>query len=432
MGVVTVGLLYLTGWELFTRTTGLLAAALAAVSPFLVWYSRDATSYSWLIMISTLSFYLLLRAVRIGGWGNWALWVLATTTLVYSHYFAVAVLAAQAASFLILRKDSPVKPWLIAQAVLAPLLAGSLLLSSQAGGMVRFAVPDPVAALKGIGTAPHVFVTGYANQVIGSGSVMLRLTTGRLAALALVLGASAVMLMIPACRRRLNARPVAALALYVFLLVAVTVVLQLTREGLVTGRYYAWAAPPFFLLTAALLSALGRRAALLACAALLLGMSYFSALELKRLRNDDWRGMMAVVGELRQDGDRFLCFPLHHCQVAANLYLIPSPAAAGGWVGSEAGSVLFSPEGWRWSGYSTSGSELVSEHGPESLGEQLAQELAGTERVWIFSGTGELGNYPKADIVTGALPSGWRLAGEWRKPPLVLELYEYQPPSAGG
>lgn len=295
---------------------------MAAVSPFLVWYSRDATSYSWLIMLSALSFYLLLRAVRAGGWKHWALWVLATTVLVYSHYFAVAALVAQAAAFLMLRQGTPLKPWLIAQAALAPLVAGSLLLSRSAGDMVRIAVPDPVAVLKGIGTA------------------------------------------------------------------------------------------------------------LLAAAVLLLGMSYYTGLELKRLRNDDWRGVMAVVGERRQEGDRFLCSPLHHCQVAANLYLTPSPAAAG-WVSHEEGTVYFAPEGYHWRGYSDMG-EGASELGGATLQERLSRELEGAGQLWILSGDGKLGNYPEAAMVTQALPPGWQPAGEWLYSPLVLELYEYQPPSGGG
>ncbi|MCL5882505.1 MAG: glycosyltransferase family 39 protein [Actinobacteria bacterium] len=66
---------YLLGKELFSRRIGLRAAAFTAFSPFLIWCSRDATDYSLLISLATLSTYFLVRSVRRGGWGNWAAYV---------------------------------------------------------------------------------------------------------------------------------------------------------------------------------------------------------------------------------------------------------------------------------------------------------------------------------------------------------------------
>jgi 4-amino-4-deoxy-L-arabinose transferase-like glycosyltransferase len=58
-GVVTVGLIYLSGALVFGRATGLWSAWLAALSPLLVYYSREARMYSWLVLVTSLSWGLL-------------------------------------------------------------------------------------------------------------------------------------------------------------------------------------------------------------------------------------------------------------------------------------------------------------------------------------------------------------------------------------
>jgi uncharacterized membrane protein len=89
-GVMTVFFIYLVGKELLSSAVGLWAAALAAVSPFLIWHSRDATDYSWLIAVSTLSLYLLARSARRSGWANWAAYVIVSAAALFPCYFLVA------------------------------------------------------------------------------------------------------------------------------------------------------------------------------------------------------------------------------------------------------------------------------------------------------------------------------------------------------
>src|SRR5664279_5683311 len=48
-GTATIPVAYLAGRELSGRRTGLAVAAIAAVSPMLVWYSQDARAYALLV-----------------------------------------------------------------------------------------------------------------------------------------------------------------------------------------------------------------------------------------------------------------------------------------------------------------------------------------------------------------------------------------------
>jgi hypothetical protein len=98
-GLATIPVIYLLGRELFTRRVGLYAAALAATSYYLIYFSQEARSYAFLYFLSSLSFLLFMRALHRESWANVALFVAATVTLVYTHYFGFLLIAAEAAIF---------------------------------------------------------------------------------------------------------------------------------------------------------------------------------------------------------------------------------------------------------------------------------------------------------------------------------------------
>ena len=69
---------------------GLLAAALVAVNPFLVWYSQEARSYALLVLLATLT--LLFLARRAYAW-----WALSAALALLTHYFAIFLIVPEAA-----------------------------------------------------------------------------------------------------------------------------------------------------------------------------------------------------------------------------------------------------------------------------------------------------------------------------------------------
>jgi len=97
-GVATIPVAFLVGRELRGNRTGVLAAALVAVNPMLIWYSQEARAYALLAFFCALSLLYCVRALRpepedekrsLVLWGVFSALALAT------HYFAVFPLAAE-------------------------------------------------------------------------------------------------------------------------------------------------------------------------------------------------------------------------------------------------------------------------------------------------------------------------------------------------
>ena len=111
-GVALVPLLYATGRRLFSVRTGVLAALLGALSPFLVWYSQEARMYTLLAALSLTSVYLLLRVTDLPGtspdtnsapgalkrkrWPGWISWAIVTAAALYTHFTAFFLLPLEA------------------------------------------------------------------------------------------------------------------------------------------------------------------------------------------------------------------------------------------------------------------------------------------------------------------------------------------------
>ena len=79
-----------------TRRAGLVAAAIAALSPALVWYSQEARSYPLVILLCALSLLFAARAVTRGSAPDAAWWAVTAALALLSHYFAVFLVAGEA------------------------------------------------------------------------------------------------------------------------------------------------------------------------------------------------------------------------------------------------------------------------------------------------------------------------------------------------
>lgn len=106
-GLVLVALVYRLGRHYFGRAAGLGAAVLAALHPFLIYYSQEARQYALLAALSAASFLLFslwLKSSRPPApmWGRPALavgYVLVTAAGLYTHYaFGFVVLAENLAA----------------------------------------------------------------------------------------------------------------------------------------------------------------------------------------------------------------------------------------------------------------------------------------------------------------------------------------------
>jgi len=95
-GTVSIPLLYLVGARTLGRRAGVAAAALLALSPFMIYYSTEARAYSLMIALFIASTLSLLYALDGRGKGWWIAYAVASAGAMYSHYTVAFPLAAQA------------------------------------------------------------------------------------------------------------------------------------------------------------------------------------------------------------------------------------------------------------------------------------------------------------------------------------------------
>lgn len=90
--------------ELFNKKVALYALCFAAINFYLIRYSQEVRAYSLLIILTNYSFYFFVKLTRDGFSKNNAIkYVLVTTAMVYTHYFALFVVGAQFFAFILLK-----------------------------------------------------------------------------------------------------------------------------------------------------------------------------------------------------------------------------------------------------------------------------------------------------------------------------------------
>jgi 4-amino-4-deoxy-L-arabinose transferase-like glycosyltransferase len=103
-GVLTVALVYRIGTLAFDPRTGLWASWLCAISPLLVYYSREARMYAWLVLATCVAWCLLFSFRRSASWRTRVLYALSLIALAYSHPLGVFMVAALALASLAHRR----------------------------------------------------------------------------------------------------------------------------------------------------------------------------------------------------------------------------------------------------------------------------------------------------------------------------------------
>jgi len=95
LGTLYLPSIYLLGRRLFSSRLSLVATLLAAVNPFLVWYSQEARMYALVATLSVWSVYCFVRALDTPRWPWWIAYVALTVSSLYAHLYAVFVLPAE-------------------------------------------------------------------------------------------------------------------------------------------------------------------------------------------------------------------------------------------------------------------------------------------------------------------------------------------------
>ena len=122
-GVVTVAMTYVLTRRTFGWQAGLAAAALLAVLPLHVYYSREGRMYALLALLVTLWIASLLVARRRNTRWAWAVYAVLGAGILYTHYYAgltiAAVLGVTGATYLTTSSDTATRRrWLVSSTVI--------------------------------------------------------------------------------------------------------------------------------------------------------------------------------------------------------------------------------------------------------------------------------------------------------------------------
>jgi mannosyltransferase len=137
-GTLTIPLVYDAGARLASRRSGLIAAALVAFNPLLIWYGQEARSYALVTMLAAGSFALFARVLRARerSWRLLAGWAAVSALALATHYFAAFLIGGEAIVLLIAarhRRRDLVRTGVAVAGVVAVGLALVPLLLDQAG-----------------------------------------------------------------------------------------------------------------------------------------------------------------------------------------------------------------------------------------------------------------------------------------------------------
>jgi 4-amino-4-deoxy-L-arabinose transferase-like glycosyltransferase len=306
-GTATIPMVYRLGRQVAGVRTGLVAGALAATCPFLIYYSTEARPYALMLFLVLGATLALLRALRTpdAGWGWWLLYAACTCAAAYTHFTSVFALGAIALWALITQPRARVR-------ILAALgLAAIAYLPelpvlhkiSQSPGTKLYEFLDPVSV--------HTVGRDLSRWAIGHPYFSIYRIPGRvgviLIAAAVALGlAGAALRLWPRLRTRTWPRPTALGLLVVMLALAAPVggvIYSLVRESVWGARNVISSWAGFAVCLAALVS-LARRPLNLAATGLVLAGFAIGAIATlpASVHRPDYAGAVAYLNHLDPHG----------------------------------------------------------------------------------------------------------------------------------
>jgi uncharacterized membrane protein len=96
IGIAGVAAIYFLGKEIYSRTAGIYASLLIAVNYFHIFHSQDGRPYALLFLTTVMSFTFLIRFIKSPSAKSAAVYALFASLMIYSHFFALFALVAQA------------------------------------------------------------------------------------------------------------------------------------------------------------------------------------------------------------------------------------------------------------------------------------------------------------------------------------------------
>ncbi len=145
-GVLTVPVIYGASAKLISRRAGVIAAALTACNPYLIWYSQEARSYSLLVLLSAAALLAFAYARATPTPRILAAWVIASGLALATHYYALLVIVPLAAWLLFSRWRMRAVQIAVGAVALCGLALIPLAISQNGTGHASWIAPIPLTA----------------------------------------------------------------------------------------------------------------------------------------------------------------------------------------------------------------------------------------------------------------------------------------------
>lgn len=159
LGTAAIPVAYALGRRIAGRRAGLMAAALCAFNPLLVWYSQEARSYSLLVLLTGLTLLAMLNVVERPSRGSLVAWTVLSILALATHYFAGFLIAAEAV-WMVSRSESRARPAAAVGVVgVAALALLPLALHQRSTGAAAFI--SSTSLLRRLAQIPKQFTLGY-------------------------------------------------------------------------------------------------------------------------------------------------------------------------------------------------------------------------------------------------------------------------------
>lgn len=311
-GIAVVPVIYAAGAKSISQRVGLVAAALAACNPFLIWYSQEARPYELLVLLAAAGLLAFAFAREDPTLRRVAIWAVISALAIADHYYALLVVVPQALWLIATHRRVRAVQVAFVLVGLFGLALLPLAISQNHTGNASWIAPIPLAPR--LGAIIPQFLVGFQAPAY---HVLLRLAE------AMVLVALALL----ALRSdRIERRAAVAFGgLAVGGLVLNLLMIAAGIDDLITRNTIAlWV--PAALLVAGGLGA--RRAGLLgaAAAAVLCTIGIVAAIGVARDRGfqrPDWRGVARVLGARPAPGvgTRAILIQHYHYLLPLSLYV---------------------------------------------------------------------------------------------------------------
>jgi hypothetical protein len=145
-GVTTVPVAYGAAAKLISRRAGLIAAALTACNPYLIWYSQEARSYSLLVLLTAVSLLAFAYAVARPTPRVLAAWVIASALALATHYYALLAIVPQSIWLLVVHRRARSVQVAVAAVAACGLALIPLAISQNGTGHASWIAPIPLSA----------------------------------------------------------------------------------------------------------------------------------------------------------------------------------------------------------------------------------------------------------------------------------------------